>query len=681
MRYDFLNDKSFLDKIDRLRTKEQFLKMTILSWDENVVTEIQGVVTSGSLSLSGTSSLRRTGSFDLYADKEYNNLENIDHIVAINRKVMLELGVKNTVSAEEFLKSNVDTGLIESVVVNYQEKYGEVIWFPLGIYVMFDPTISHTSTGINISVSCRDKMCLLNGDAGGVIPAAVTFSESEYDDEDGNTIVEHPTIYQIIYECVNHFGNENPAKIVISDLDLEIKQPMQYTAKGGIYYVTNTPKSLGIRFYLTESAALAAARSAGGDQNNIVFYETGTDIGYAMTDFIYPGELTCNPGATVTEILDKIITLLGNFEYFYDVYGVFHFQEIKNYLNTSYSTNILEELNTSPSYEADFSRDTSVYTFNGTELILSISNAPQYSNVKNDFVVWGERTAADDTKLPIRYHVAIDKRPVIIGSDSIGSYYGVHTNIILKEDEYGILRATKATSGGVTIYTRDYREELYYQGVEAVATGTDAPYYYTELSNEWPKLYYLAPRSAANQEGQRFRDTVKAAVADMDFYLDIIDIGSEVGRYSVDNIGRRSFVVQENEINCIFEPDTPDMVFINKDEYEGRESELEALKDKYNAAGQGWNQLDNTLNENLTMGGVRNSAYYRVTELLYQYTNMNNTININCLPLFYLEPNTRISVYDELAGVYGDFVIQTISVPLVAGGTMDISAYKAQQKI
>ena len=60
----------------------------------------------------------------------------------------------------------------------------------------------------------------------------------------------------------------------------------------------------------------------------------GQDAGYKETDFTYPGELVLDAGDTVTSLLDKIVDVLGNFEYFYDVNGRFIFQEIKNYLNT-----------------------------------------------------------------------------------------------------------------------------------------------------------------------------------------------------------------------------------------------------------------------------------------------------------------------------------------------------------
>lgn len=48
----------------------------------------------------------------------------------------------------------------------------------------------------------------------------------------------------------------------------------------------------------------------------------------------FPGELIKKAGSTVTQVLDDIVNALGNFEYFYDIEGVFHFQKKKNYLQT-----------------------------------------------------------------------------------------------------------------------------------------------------------------------------------------------------------------------------------------------------------------------------------------------------------------------------------------------------------
>ena len=702
MTYDFLKDQYFLKQLDELRLKEQFVRLTVLSWTEEAVSEIQGKAISGSLTLDGTSSVRRTASFTMFAEQKENDLSHIDQDLSINRKVRLEIGFRNTVPTYMYDTRDKKTNEVTHHYVNYKELYGDIVWFPLGIFVIFDPSISHqVQQGVTISISLKDKMCLLNGDAGGVIPASVTFSEKE----DSNGDIQKPLISQIIFQLVNHFGAEDAAKIVIEDIDDKIKQVMKYTGSNPIYYLETTGGTVTTRrFFLDRTEALNAAAATGQDESDIVTFEYGDDIGFVLTDFVYPGELTCNPGDTVTSVLDKIIAVLGNFEYFYDVYGNFHFQEIKNYLNTTYTTTVMNKLNESPSYDVDFSSGKSVYTFEGTKLISAVTNAPAYSNVKNDYMVWGVRKSADgETEIPVRYHLAIDHKPEI-GQEHYVNFY---------EDNYGITRAGaeftftyNSTSefpnpgAEVTLYivgnldnrqfyrwskdrgyyqvkqddcmvtTVDWRQELYYEGIEAQDTGADQPYYFAELLNEWPKLF--------NLKTQQFYDSVKENPSGIDFWLDMIDDTAEVGEYSVDNIGRRGVVVQQDQINCVFEQEVPDLVFIDINQ---NEADIQQEKRECDAAGQDWVQVDSTIYSLLTIGGSQNSCYERICDMLYQYTNMNQSITISAIPIYYLEPNTRITVRDDAAGINGQFMISSISLPLDVESSMNISAYQCKQKI
>ena len=702
MTYDFLKDQYFLKQLDELRLKEQFVRLTVLSWTEEAVSEIQGKAISGSLTLDGTSSVRRTASFTMFAEQKENDLSHIDQDLSINRKVKLEIGFRNTVPTYMYDTRDEKTNEVTHHYVNYKELYGDIVWFPLGIFVIFDPSISHqVQQGVTISISLKDKMCLLNGDAGGVIPASVTFSEKE----DSNGDIQKPLISQIIFQLVNHFGAEDAAKIVIEDIDDKIKQVMKYTGSNPIYYLETTGGTVTTRrFFLDRTEALNAAAATGQDESDIVTFEYGDDIGFVLTDFVYPGELTCNPGDTVTSVLDKIIAVLGNFEYFYDVYGNFHFQEIKNYLNTTYTTTVMNKLNESPSYDVDFSSGKSVYTFEGTKLISAVTNAPAYSNVKNDYMVWGVRKSADgETEIPVRYHLAIDHKPEI-GQEHYVNFY---------EDDYGITRAgaeftftynntSEFPSPGAeaTLYivsnldnrqfyrwskdkgyyqvkqddcmvtTVDWRQELYYEGIEAQDTGTDQPYYFAELLNEWPKLF--------NLKTQQFYDSVKENPSGIDFWLDMIDDTAEVGEYSVDNIGRRGVVVQQDQINCVFEQEVPDLVFIDINQ---NEADIQQEKRGCDATGQDWVQVDSTIYSLLTIGGSQNSCYERICDMLYQYTNMNQSITISAIPIYYLEPNTRITVRDDAAGINGQFMISSISLPLDVESSMNISAYQCKQKI
>jgi hypothetical protein len=53
--------------------------------------------------------------------------------------------------------------------------------------------------------------------------------------------------------------------------------------------------------------------------------EYGDVPGYRLTDLTYAGDLIANVGESLTSILDKIVSMLGNYEYFYDIDGKFIF--------------------------------------------------------------------------------------------------------------------------------------------------------------------------------------------------------------------------------------------------------------------------------------------------------------------------------------------------------------------
>jgi hypothetical protein len=105
------------------------------------------------------------------------------------------------------------------------------------------------------------------------------------------------------------------------------------------------------------------------------------------------------------------------------------------------------------------------------------------------------------------------------------------------------------------------------------------------------------------------------------------------------------------------------------------------LRAECEAQGQDYIQLDSNLFSMITGGGNFNSAYNAVRELLYQYTSYNESISLTAVPIYYLEPNTRITVRDSQSGIYGDYMINTISIPLDISSTMTLSCTRALERI
>ena len=44
--------------------------------------------------------------------------------------------------------------------------------------------------------------------------------------------------------------------------------------------------------------------------------------------------------------------------------------------------------------------------------------------------------------------------------------------------------------------------------------------------------------------------------------------------------------------------------------------------------------------------------------------------------MYFIEPNTRVTIEDKASEISGDYEINSISLPLTAGGTMSVSASK-----
>ena len=132
----------------------------------------------------------------------------------------------------------------------------------------------------------------------------------------------------------------------------------------------------------------------------------------------------------------------------------------------------------------------------------------------------------------------------------------------------------------------------------------------------------------------------------------------------------------------MFEPIVNDIVFITEDGYANAEGKThdeqyqECIEKK-----QAFCQVPPEIYDALVIGGYYNGADIMIKDLLYQYTNFNENISITCMPIYYLEPNSRITVQSEEAGISDDFIIKSISIPLDNSGTMTISANRAATKI
>lgn len=709
-----LLDAPFLRQLDLEKIKVYFVKIIILTRDEIPVRAIEGRVSTGSLSINGNSSMRRAGSITFLAEEKENDLTDVDNLLSMNRKIKILIGFENHIDSN----------------------YDDIIWFNQGIFVITQPNLQHTLSGVNISLSFKDKMCLLNGECGGSLPASVTFHEYDqiigYDDNGGTYYNDYPlnpnnytvyrvrheniadpsspiiryemwnattgwdessydmvgqiqsipqTMYDIIVTLVCNFGNENLSNMIINDLPHQVKSSVRYIGSNSLYF---NPETSQYTIYEDETFDTL---------EQWVTYNYNEDCGYVYTDFTYPGQLVSSIGENICSVLDKIISVLGNYEYFYDVDGHFVFQEKKNYLNTSYevipksdvvdpntSTVISESLDhrrnllDGSNYLVNFSKmNQSIYTFDeGSALISSYSNTPNYTNIKNDFHVWGK----NEDGLAIHYHLAIKQKPSVLSNWRVQFEIseGAFTGRIVK------IVDSNTTGEGIYDYqTNDWRAELYLQGLQKKLNQQRPDIYEQELLDLFDSIYEFGYYDANNNwipQG-RFKADITNNPNDLLYWFDYINTDLLFDR-AVDVVGSRIMSMQKDKIIKLYNVDIPDLILIDLNAPAISQA---SISNKCGAEGQAFSLVSHSVYNSLAIGTVGYTAQETARELLYQNTDYNASISITSIPIYYLDVNSRITVNDKASGISGDYIINSINLPLDAKSTMTISASQVIDRV
>ena len=642
--FEYLNDMDFLTQLDKIHMQVQYAKIILLSFkDEEPIKEIQGSITSGSLSVNGSSAVRRTINLTMLASPINSNLEDIDNEISINKKIKVFIGYNNPLQS--------------------YKNYGDIVWFPCGLFVLSSANINRSTSGWNISISGKDKMCLLDGTAGGTLPASVTFHESLVQLDDGDVEIQYPTIFQIIFEAVNHWGGEAAEKIIISDIDEEVKMLVRYMGDRPVYFSE-------------DYSSISYSDDSASSFPHMLTY--GQDVGYKITSFTYPGELVLNAGDTVVTLLDKVVSTLGNYEYFYDLDGNFVFQEIKNYLNSGSPLLDLDPAD----YVRSYNNAKFLYSLTDLDTTTAITRNPKYDDVKNDFYVWGKRTTSTGVEVAIRYHLAIDDKPDIdLASKYMWKIEDKESNLIVRydfNDSADGYTVDGYTATLISIPCNEWREELYRRALDAqVSNSVYNNYYDSELIAEWRNLYN--PLNKSWNSTNHWNPNVYNDPGSINFWLDFIDTGSALGKYSIKNIGRRTKVVNSNDIKTVYNSEVPDVIFYQKSQYSSEEEQ--ELRDHYNSIGQPFFPSTDLFYNNISISTTGASCFDKIRELMYQNLCYNTTISLTCLPKYYIEPNNIVRIEDDDSNIYGNYQITQYSLPLSYNGTMSITATEVLTRV
>ena len=68
-------------------------------------------------------------------------------------------------------------------------------------------------------------------------------------------------------------------------------------------------------------------------------------------------------------------------------------------------------------------------------------------------------------------------------------------------------------------------------------------------------------------------------------------------------------------------------------------------------------------------------------ELLQDHSYCIESATITTVPVYHLEPNTRIYVRDDASGINGEYIVTKLTIPLTYNGTMSLTTNKVVANI
>lgn len=728
-------DKDFLKQLDLSRTKETYIKIISLNNEDLPIEEITGQSTGGSINIDGASAVRRSCSLTMIAakgdtiitdkywaynhkfklqvglkntiDNSYPDIIWFDQGIYIISNFSISESTSNlTISIQGKDKMcRLDGSISGSLPA--QHDFGKIE------VENVDGTISFELLPLYI-----------------IIQEAV----HEYAQEPMRNIIIND-LDEYGYELMEYRGEEPMYLFIKLGYDAEYPKVLNMTFNGDTEVEINETTSCKLNEFEDKGYKFYSLNALDKDYNNnatqiilnpddstkvgyVVQIKSGDTAGYHQITLTYANDLILNTGEPVTTMLDKITNMLGNFEYFYDIKGRFIFQKKNDYIQELFSPvngEIVEPITAITPYS---------YEFKDKELITQISDTPNITDTKNDFAIWGQRDGADGSTPLIHARYAIDKKPTSYHRVYIEDYYttldknrqeqkeasilSINNDLDLSEEEKtkkiseieekyeekSLYWEQEKQDKTFTIDEYDWRELIYRMAVDYqryreysnflvelekansqfVGGRTGYEQYYTDILSFWRQLYNPTPNEEEkdsyfdfngydkNGAGAYWNKQVYTNPSNILFWFDFLDTEGKLGKYSVNKIGTRSKVINEPTIKSIYYKETPEVQFIILP----KEQEKLTKSNAYTKV-----QIQDNMQDLFYRSTQGNAAISRANELINQYAATAEGINLTCIPIYYLEPNTCIYV----DGI-GDCTLEKISYNLSYNGTMTISGNK-----
>ena len=165
----------------------------------------------------------------------------------------------------------------------------------------------------------------------------------------------------------------------------------------------------------------------------------------------------------------------------------------------------------------------------------------------------------------------------------------------------------------------------------------------------------------------------------LNFWIEFLDTNGSINKYAVKIIGDRAKTVNDTKITSINFREVPTILFMDNeadvDDYLFTGYYRCVLADKDIKLNRNDDKVD------FTISARGKSTKDVLDTMLYNYSYCPESVSITSLPIYYLEPNTRILIYDENSKINGEYIMTKYTLSLTYNGTMFITATKAAERL
>ena len=129
--------------------------------------------------------------------------------------------------------------------------------------------------------------------------------------------------------------------------------------------------------------------------------------------------------------------------------------------------------------------------------------------------------------------------------------------------------------------------------------------------------------------------------------------------------------INDDKIKAIYYRETPSLIFVNAKDWD----------ETPRKSGYTYVRFAETQQNLFNISAQGKTAHAQLEEFLYQHACATESISMTTIPVYHLQPNTKISVRDDKSNINGEYIISRLTIPLTYNGTMNISATKAADTI